>query len=197
MSRMLAHAVMSLFVVVRLYDAPGLPPGELAAARSAAERILKDADIAVRWADCPCAKPVGPVELMIRVARSTPASEPASLGFSYVDVQTRAGTLATVFADRVHALAEAVRADEGELLGRAMAHEIGHLLLGTHDHTRTGLMRAAWTSIEVAKNRPVDWQLSRSDGAELRRALNRRIRGVREARALVAAVDRAGWPSSP
>lgn len=194
---MLAHAALALYVVVRIYDTHGLPPGELAAARSAAERILKDADVAVRWADCPCAKPVGPVELMIRVARSTPDSQAASLGFSYVDVGSKGGTLATVFADRVRVLAEAVRADEGELLGRAMAHEIGHLLLGTHDHASAGLMRAAWTSIELARNRPADWQLSRKDGVDLRRALNRRIRGVREARALVAAVERSDWPSSP
>ncbi len=176
---MLAHAALALYVVVRIYDTHGLPPAELAAARSAAERILSDADIAVRWADCPCGKPVGPVELMIRVARSTPDSEAASLGFSYVDLRSKAGTLATVFADRIHVLAGASGADEGELLGRAMAHEIGHLLLGTHDHAPAGLMRAAWTSIELAKNRPVDWQLSRKDGVELRRALVRRIRGVR------------------
>jgi hypothetical protein len=197
MAVMLAHLATALYVVVRVYDTQGLPPAELAAARSATERILKDADIAVRWADCPCNRPAGPVELMIRVAASTPESEPASLGFSYVDVNQRIGTLATVFADRVHTLADAVRADQGELLGRAMAHEIGHLLLGTHDHERAGLMRGQWTSIELSRNSPFDWRLSSADGAHLRQALSRRIRGVREARALVAALSPRPQAFSP
>ena len=30
-----------------------------------------------------------------------------------------------------------------------MAHEIGHLLLGRHSHSRAGLMRAVWGPEEV------------------------------------------------
>ena len=36
------------------------------------------------------------------------------------------------------------------LLGRVMAHEIGHILLGTHAHSRTGIMRAVWTDHELS-----------------------------------------------
>jgi hypothetical protein len=184
---MLAHAAAALYVVVRLYDVQGVPPETVAAARATTAQILRNADIDLRWARCPCPRPVGPVELMIRLAASTAQSEPLSLGFSYVDVQKQAGTLATVFSDRVHALAVASRVDESELLGRAMAHEIGHLLLGTHDHAARGLMRGKWTSIELQKNQGFDWQLTGDDGASIRRALNRRIRGVREARLMAAA----------
>jgi hypothetical protein len=173
----------------------GVPADTLTTARATAVRILKGAGISVRWADCPCARPAGPVELMIRVSPATAESDKASLGFSYVDVDRKAGTLATVFADRVHALAAAARADDGTLLGRAMAHEIGHLLLGTHDHADHGLMRRTWTSIELAKNRPIDWEFSRSDGASLRQALARRIRGARTPAAVVAAGQE--WPVPP
>ena len=186
MRSMLAHAAMALYVVVRLYDMQGVHADTLSAARDTAVRILKHADIDLRWQDCPCNRPAGPVELMIRVARSNQGAEPASLGFSYVDLDRKAGTLATIFADRVHSLAVASRTDEGELLGRAMAHEIGHLLLGTRDHTRNGLMRGRWTSIELTQNRPLDWMLSHDDGAHLRQALMRRILGVRQPPVLVA-----------
>lgn len=191
MAVMLAHAALALSVVVRLYDTRGVPEDALTAARATAERILQAAGVSVRWARCPCSEPVGPVELMVRVSAATPDSEPASLGFSYVDVDRKVGTLATVFDDRVHALATAARVDEGELLGRAIAHEIGHLLLGTHDHASAGLMRGTWTSIELAKNRPVDWLLSRGDGADLRQALARRIRGAQKPAAVVAGRT---WP---
>ncbi len=63
--------------------------------------------------------------------RAAPASTPGSLGFSFVDIGRKAGTLATVFADRVQALAAIAGVDDGELLGRVIAHEIAHLLIGT------------------------------------------------------------------
>jgi hypothetical protein len=186
MPGMLAHAAAALFVIVRLYDMQGVPNDTLAAARTTAVQILKDADINLRWADCPCRKPAGPVELMVRVAPASDDADPASLGFSYVDLDRKAGTLATVFADRVHTLAKLARADEGQLLGRAIAHEINHLLLGTRDHAKTGLMRGRWTSIELTQNRPIDWMLSRDDSAQLRKALRQRVNDVRLERMLVA-----------
>jgi hypothetical protein len=197
MAGMLAHAALALYVVVRVYDMHGVAPETVATARAAAERILKAADVTVRWAECPCGRPAGPVELMVRLADATPQSEPASLGFSYVDTDRKLGTLATVFPDRVHTLAAAARVDEGELLGRAMAHEIGHLIIGTRDHASAGLMRGRWTSIELAKNRPVDWEFSRSDGADFRQALVRRIRGARKPAAILAGATWFGAPGTP
>jgi hypothetical protein len=171
----------------------GVPAEKVATARAAADRSLKSAGVTVRWAECPCGTPTGPVELMVRLADATPESEPASLGFSYVDIDRKAGTLATLFPDRVRALAGAARVDEGELLGRAMAHEIGHLIIGTREHGSEGLMRGRWTSIELAKNRPVDWEFSRSDGVDFRQALLRRIRGARKPSAVLAG---AMWPGA-
>jgi hypothetical protein len=173
---MLAHAALALSVVVRLYDAHGVPVDTRAGALVTVNRILGDAGIHVTWAECPCDGRVASSELMIRIAVAPSSGDPASLGFSYVDVEQRMGTLATVFADRVHALATFADVNEGELLGRAMAHEIGHLLLGTPDHANVGLLRGRWTSRELAQNRPVDWQLSRGEGARLRQGLVRRLR---------------------
>ena len=187
----MVHAALALYVVVRLYDMQGLPADTLEKARNTSATLMKTAGVDVRWANCPCRKPAGPVELMIRVAKATSDSDPASLGFSYVDVDRREGTLATIFADRVHALASQARVDEGELLGRAMAHEMAHLLLGTHDHNRVGLMRAKWTTLELTKNQPIDWQFASSDGAHVRQALMRRINAVRTERVLMA---RREWP---
>jgi|KBSMisStaDraftv2_1062788.scaffolds.fasta_scaffold00383_6 hypothetical protein len=174
---MLAHAALALSLVVRLYDAHGVPPDTTTAARSVVDRILSDAGIHVTWTQCPCDSRVLSSEVMIRITDAPASTDPAPLGFSYIDVEQRSGTLATVFADRVRALARLGDVDEGELLGRAMAHEIAHLLLGTRDHAETGLLRGRWTSLELARNQPVDWRLSRGDGARLRGALVRRLRG--------------------
>ena len=135
---------------------------------------MKSAGVAVTWPRCPCLSPVNPGELVVRITASVPASTPGSLGFSFVDIGQRTGTLATVFADRVHSLAAIAGVDEGELLGRVIAHEISHLLTGTRDHGARGLMRGEWRASELALQRPTDWVLSRSEGGAIRRAIRRR-----------------------
>jgi hypothetical protein len=171
---MLAHAALALSLMVRMYDAYGIPDDAKASARASVDRIMSSAGISVTWTLCPCGEGVRGTEVVVRTLSSPPTNDPGLLGFSYINVEQRSGTLATVFADRVHALAQVAGADEGELLGRAMAHEIVHLLLGTHQHTESGLMRAHWTITNLSPDRPLDWSLSRKDGDAIRRALARR-----------------------
>lgn len=51
---------------------------------------------------------------------------------------------ASVFYDRVMAFASVWAPNSREILGDAMAHELGHLLLGTR-HSSRGIMKALWT----------------------------------------------------
>ena len=172
---MLAQGFLAISLVVRIYDGYHVPNEQLAKARATVERIMmNDAGVAVTWPTCPCLSSVGVDELVIRIAAATPLNPPAALGVSLVDVRQKIGTLATVFADRVQAMAARALVDEGELLGRVIAHEIAHLLIGTSAHSDRGLMRGGWKASEVARNQPSDWQLSRSERLEIRRALLRR-----------------------
>ena len=55
------------------------------------------------------------------------------------------GPFADVFFDRFKTLrSENVRPVEASMLGHVMAHEIGHLLLGSNAHSRHGIMQARW-----------------------------------------------------
>jgi hypothetical protein len=184
---MLAHAALALSLAVRVYDAHGVAPSAMTSARHSVDRIMSSAGIHVTWTQCPCDAAVGGAELVLRVVSAPPsATDSSELGFSYVDVQQRSGTLATVYIDRVHRLAQLADADEAELLGRAMAHEIAHLLLGTRDHASAGLMRGRWTLSELTTNRANDWLLSRSESARLQQALQRRLRGPATPAAVIA-----------
>ena len=171
---MLAQGMLALSLAVRIYDGYGVSTDQLTTARMTVQAIMKGAGVAVTWPRCPCLSPVSPGELVIRITASIPASTPGSLGFSFVDISQKAGTLATVFADRVQTLAAIADVDDGELLGRVMAHEISHLLLGTRDHGSRGLMRGEWRASELAEHRPADWVLSRSESGAIRRAVKRR-----------------------
>jgi hypothetical protein len=189
MAAMLAQSLLVLSLAVRIYDAYGVSTESLARARTTVDRILKDAGVTVAWPECPCPAPLGRGELIVRILSASPASEPGSLGFSYVDVDRRAGTLATVFADRIHALAAVAGVDEDELLGRALAHELAHLLLGTHDHQHRGLMRGQWTSTDLARQGPREWMLLPAELKSIRKAVARRSKEPARAPVLSADAD--------
>lgn len=166
-----ALVVANLQLVVRIYDSAGVSPAALDHARASVGAILASAGIDSIWRPChasSCTGPVKPHEVVLRVVRSTPGSAKESLGFSVIDVSQGAGSLGTIYEDRVRALAAQAGVDEGELIGRAMAHEIGHMLIGTNGHSRLGLMRAVWVSSELRRGLPSDWVFSGSEGAELR-----------------------------
>ena len=171
---MLAEGMLALSLVVRIHDAYGVPGDHLARARSTTEDIMKAAGVAVTWRHCPCVSLISSNELVVRITRASPTSTPGSLGFSLIDIGLKAGTLATVFADRVRTLSAVAGVGNGELLGRVIAHEVSHLLLGTRDHAPFGLMRGHWSVSELAQYRPSDWLLSRSEGGAIRRAIRRR-----------------------
>jgi hypothetical protein len=58
----------------------------------------------------------------------------------------REGAHAVIFYDRIQKLCVGsdVGPDVGTLLGAAMAHELGHVLMRSDDHSPAGLMKARW-----------------------------------------------------
>jgi len=175
---MTALVVVNLQLVVRVYDSVGVPPADVERARSSVGAILASVGIDPIWRPChasTCTGPVKPHEVVLRLVDSGPRSAEGSLGFSVIDVSQHAGSLGTIYIDRVHALATQARVDDGELLGRAIGHEIGHMLIGTSGHAPSGLMRAVWASSELRRGQASDWQFSGTEAVELRRALAARI----------------------
>ena len=172
-------------VVVRFYKVAA-PPEEFNAARRLATRILDAAGITVTWSGCwsesapiapACNRPPGPNEVILHIVPATDANardHRQSLGFSLIDGGTSTGTLASVYADRIGALAREADADRVGLLGRAIAHEIGHLLMGTNRHSTRGLMRAVWSKRELQRNSPLDWQFSDEDAHSMRSLIEAR-----------------------
>jgi len=182
-------------IVIRTYESTALPV-DRESALSVATAILEAAGLDVTWVACdavfvrrgadgPCVAPLAANELAIRFLRLPPAQgnmDQVALGYSLVDTRLRAGSLATIYADRVAALAVTCHLDVRTLLGRAVAHEVGHLLLGTSDHAPAGLMRAAWSQNALRRERPGDWVFTPRHARAMRDAVR-----VRTARQLAAA----------
>jgi hypothetical protein len=172
-------------VVVRVYDLNGVMAGTSRQALDQARRTLA-ASIDVIWRMCPtspsCDAPLASGELAIRIVRSPLPERPTgmvSLGDATMDRPSGVGVLATIYFDRVMRLADEAGTDSRVLLGRAIAHELGHLLLATTTHGSVGLMRAHWSQEEVRRGQPRDWSFAPSELAAMRRRAEARERDTR------------------
>jgi hypothetical protein len=179
----------AVVVTIRTYNYAALPGHVLAAARVTAAAIFKRAAISVEWIDCrvpqgdgaSCTEPLRPGrEFMLRLTdvpgEARYGRRALALGTSLLDHDQRSGALMTVDLNPIRAIAQQASADVPTLLGRAIAHEIGHLLLGTSDHPREGLMRAQWLQDEIRGRKPADWGFSRHEALQMRDGLETRTR---------------------
>jgi hypothetical protein len=146
-----------LKIEVHVYNYSAVSSEKLVRAEQEAARIFERIGVATTWLDCPltsqeaarnraCALPDAPTRLTLRLLSNPMAN---SLGVSG-DVFGSAllpdtegfGVMANVYADRTRE-----HADHREfevILGRVIAHELGHLLLGKNAHSAAGIMHARW-----------------------------------------------------
>ena len=175
-------------IIVRTYTQPA-SADDVPRARRTASAILERAGIQVVWLECAlpgevtpagaCTQPPRRNELLVRIMSAGAVDQPIdvnTLGFAIVDLNAATGALASVYADRVSVLAQHAGVDEGELLGRTIAHELGHLLLGTNRHAAQGLMRGSWSSEDLRHNRPAQWFFGGKESEAMRSGIASRLR---------------------
>lgn len=173
-----AAEVLRTAVTVRVYQNAGLPSEMERRALAEAEAVLGRAFVDVSWRRCNgpssstvCNAPPGLSELSLRILHGEAEHHrTASLGEAFVNRLTGGGVLATVYFDRVAQLANATGTDPAVLLGRAAAHELGHLLMRTPAHANRGLMRPHWTPWELRRNQAADWAFTSGDVVAIRRS---------------------------
>jgi hypothetical protein len=171
-------------VAVRTYNYAAVPSVQLALAKSEAGHVFRSAGISVEWIDCRvrggdeepvCTEPliVGR-DLMLRLVDRTPVEGEriVALGESMLDRDQRGGVLMTIDVSPVRSVAGRAFTSISTLLGRAVAHEIGHLLLGSAEHPRLGLMRALWSHDELRGLKPAHWGFSAREAARMRQTLS-------------------------
>jgi hypothetical protein len=151
---------------IRLYDKAQVPVGVLHRATTEATRLFRAAGIRIVW-EQPSAEspedqgtdmtsaafwqPDDRRYVVVRLMRRTPATVfPGALGFALPFAHTGAHVL--IFCDRVEALTRATNIVSYVVLGHALAHEIGHVLLRSSEHASGGLMQARWS--------PASWRLA-------------------------------------
>ena len=154
-----SNARDTLRITVHVYNYVQVPRTVIAGAQTEAASVLSSAGLEAIWLDCTkhgdssSPDPAGSMRsgnlnfvmnIVNRLEESYPWVHRAALGFSVIPADGEFGSTSYVSLPRVRALAAPGHVSEAKLLGLAMAHELGHLLLGTADHSYRGIMRAFW-----------------------------------------------------
>lgn len=135
-------------VVVHLDDRAGVPARDFAAARQEVELIFGEAGIAVTWAEGrfpasiigPSAAKDGRRHVALLLVNAGEDSQPSAgcmLGFA-----NRKPAVAYAFYNRIVEQGELRPINVPAVLGRVVAHELGHVLLPPNAHSAHGIMRS-------------------------------------------------------
>ena len=139
-------------LTVALFNDARVSPTVLAGAQETASYIFSKSGIRIHWMLCgredespeersACSRPEFPNHLDVHIVRGGPRLPISVFGISYLS-PAGIGSQADVFYSRIAAFRESSpQAELQVLLGYAIAHELGHLLLGLNSHSPTGLMR--------------------------------------------------------
>jgi hypothetical protein len=133
------HAVtLAVHITIAICGAGHVAANELAKAKAIAAGVYRHSGVDVEWIEA-CSDGRFAVDLL--------ATDGADPGVAAIDAAlgyAQSGTrVATVLYDRVERFAHRYRVKREVLLGYAMAHEIGHLLLPPNSHSMSGVMRAS------------------------------------------------------
>jgi hypothetical protein len=149
-------------ITLRVYNYARVPTPILVSTEPVAAQILRRAGLETEWLDCrlsaadprtpACERPLSSSDLILKLLPPSMAQTVAVNGDTFgiaLTVDGKPARDAIIFYQRALDLARTGYVHEQEILAAAMAHEIGHLLLGPNSHSSTGIMRAKWTRDEL------------------------------------------------
>ncbi len=172
-----------LHVTVRVLDYASLPADAQGELQAKAKRVLGQAGVAVEFVEClaggvetdaeACRAPLGPTDLWLRIFHPKLAMKGGQLG--YAAMTPEGGAYITVFINAAQEKARVGNLSNGALLGHAVAHEIGHLLLGANSHSTSGIMRPFWRTCDEEWMAKGVLLFHGSEAARMRAALTARL----------------------
>jgi len=151
-------------LVVSVYDSVDIPRPSLDQAEHEAARIFKPAGVKVLWINCPtsatnyppvmtpqdCGLVDWPNRLALRVVPHSLRFPNEVFGVAFLSDEG-VGCYSDVFYDLATGLHAESKVGVANILGNVMAHELGHLLLGSNSHALSGIMKARWENEELER----------------------------------------------
>jgi hypothetical protein len=146
-------------ITVAVYDDLHLSSQLLADAEDEAMRVYRKAGVAISWVECKslrmetetdvrCQDPPSAVHLNLRIVPHASKSSDGIFGVAFLSAEGT-GAYSNVSYDSAEVLDRDWHVGLARVLGHVMAHEIGHLLLGSNAHSRQGIMCPRWRGVEL------------------------------------------------
>jgi len=148
-------------VVVSVFNDAQVAATVLAQAEREAAEIFSRTGVDIVWANCRaqevtstdtggCERFDWPTHLSLRILPRSLLSGNEVFGVAFLSLDGT-GCYSDVFYDRAVALRADGKVGLADILGNVMAHELGHLLLGSNAHAPWGIMRAHWQGEELRR----------------------------------------------
>jgi hypothetical protein len=139
-------------ITVLVNDTAQISPSVLHKAELEAARIFRSAGIEITWVNCAggiatvyevCHQVPGANQFVLHIVPRGRTSTDLVFGLAFLG-QDGSGKYCDAFFDRIEEATHDLGTSVSQLLGTVAAHELGHLLLGSHAHSRWGIMEPAW-----------------------------------------------------
>ena len=151
----------ALTIRVQVTDRAKLSPRELATAEAQVAAAYRMSGIEMVWSSTPwgpvddntASEPVDvhvviiPRDMVQKKCRAQGLSD-SVMGVAISSATEARGRIAYIFYDRIERIAVSQKTPTARGLGHIMAHEVGHLLIGSNSHSDQGLMKPNWNPWE-------------------------------------------------
>jgi hypothetical protein len=157
-----------------------VPTGTVTEAERTAADIFMKAGVEIGWVDCEasdaCRREPGRLELWLHLLDSQPATLSGdALGYALLTHAPRnEGSYAAVCWPPVRHLADSMEIGPGPVLGAAITHELGHLLLDSHEHSHDGVMAERLRPPELIRAARGELRFDDRQAEAIRREIRRR-----------------------
>lgn len=137
-------------ITVLVNNSAGVSRRVLGKAEFDAGQIFHAAGVEIEWEDCAssavvdvCQRVAGANEFVLSIVPTGRTSTDSVFGVAFLG-EGGIGRYCNVFFDRVEETQSESSTGAAHLLGAVVAHELGHLLLGSHGHSNVGIMTPVW-----------------------------------------------------
>jgi len=173
-----------LQVRVQVYNGARVSSRDLLRAEQRAARVFKKANITVVWTAASMPGELDPEaaheqwvpgDLQLRIWTRSLA-QPSMIDSDALGFCTSIeGGQAVVLFDAVRSLVRIRFSDPAELLGLAIAHEMGHILLRSVNHSTAGIMRARWLPNDLHNAATGSLVFTREEADSMQNEVRRRM----------------------
>jgi hypothetical protein len=137
---------------VRVFNRSGMAVSALEDGETQAVEVLQG--LQVQWSNCSesgqqCLGRTSPRNLVLTILKQGSAMGGGDMLGLAVQNADGSGAYCYVFENKLNEISGRMHIPMSRLLGYAMAHELGHLLKGSHSHSPAGVMSGLWSKYEL------------------------------------------------